>query len=202
LHSGFAAFFIFSQILASMVIAYFLKNDHDHDIRNDKQVNLEMISNILNSCPTVMLNVATTMVFVNLLKQPFTKFLDQMAYSGIFFKYLLCLLEIGTGLSDILKADLPLMTAMILFSILFSFSGGAIHLQVITLISKKGMSYMNFLIYRIIHVFIALIFLFGFIFGLWTVLLIIFGSIMIIRSLFTGIKIKEKRKNLFAKLFL
>jgi hypothetical protein len=149
-----------------------------------------------------MLNIATTMVLVNLLKQPFTKLLEQFAYSGIALQYLLCLLEIGTGLSDILKADLPLMTGMILFSILFSFSGGAIHLQVITLISKKGISYINFLIYRIIHVFIALFFLFGFIFGLWLVQLIILGVMMIIKSLSKGIKVKEKRKNLFDKLFL
>jgi hypothetical protein len=202
LHSGFAGFFIFSQILGSIVIAYFLKNDQDHGIRNGNTINLEMISSILSSCPNVMLNIATTMVLVNLLKQPFTKLLEQFAYSGIALQYLLCLLEIGTGLSDILKADLPLMTGMILFSILFSFSGGAIHLQVITLISKKGISYINFLIYRIIHVFIALFFLFGFIFGLWLVQLIILGVMMILKSLLKGIKAKEKRKNLFDKLFL
>ena len=186
LHPGISLFFIFSQILASILIANFLPSNKGNRAKIEHSITTEAISEILSSAPSVLLNIGVTMVMVNIIKAPLLKLMN---FNSFYLKYILSLLEISTGLNDIINASLPLTTSMILFSILFSLSGVAIHLQVITVISKKKISYTNFFWYRLIHMAIALTIILFMIFHLVLIILILIGLIILINSL---VKKKEK----------
>ena len=83
---------------------------------------------------------------------------DRIRKIGIdleFIKIILASIEISIGLNSIISSGLSLFLTLFLFSLFSSFAGISIHMQVYTVIKEEGLSYKNFLIYRIIQAAIA-----------------------------------------------
>lgn len=180
LHPNLAPLFLGSQVLASFIIANSLPQKNKYHSLNDQSLSIETISNILSKAPFVLLNIGVTMVMVNIIKQPLLLLINLLNPKTFILPYVLSLLEISTGLNDLLKSNLPLTTSILLFSSLLSLSGLAIHLQVITNIGRSQVSYKSFLLYRICHMLIALIIITLLIYHLWEILLLLLALIIII----------------------
>lgn len=134
---------ILGQYLASIIISYSKKAER---IENYSVCKVELTS-LISKLPNVLLSIFSTMIFVTLIKIPISFLMKDSLY---FIPTLLSIFEITTGINTLnnLYQSIPLI---FFSSIILSFHGVAILLQVITLLKAKKLSINEYLKNRLIH---------------------------------------------------
>lgn len=143
------SFFIYiAHVLSNILICIFLTRNNKLFIKkeNPKLINF---FDYLEKIPQILFKIAILMIMCNI-----------FSYSLSLIKvnsYLLTILELSTGSFKIISMQSIYKLYYLLF--LISFNGFCIHLQVYTII-KDRLSYLSFLMFRIIQGFISLILFF------------------------------------------
>lgn len=141
-------------------------NMHNKRISNEKNFGQIITSSLLNSINTLLLVLGTVTLFliittiidnnINLSKY------NQSILNGLF--------EMTQGLKYVSLLNIPLKIKSVLTTMIISFGGLSVHMQVISIISDTQIKYTPFFIARILHAFIAS-FAVYILFDYWTTLL-------------------------------
>lgn len=148
---------IFSHFFSNFIYCSYLTKNNKSNLKIIKKtsfsfnINIFLIS-IKNYIPTLLM-IAMMMTLSNIIKFSLNSFLNLFKINNNFFKILFSLLEISTGLSDLLNLKIPKTFLIFFSSFLISFGGGCIHLQVKCSLSKD----LNFLSYFFARIFQGLL---------------------------------------------
>lgn len=153
----YALIVIFVHIFANFLIVFFQnKKNPPTEIKPSKLT--FSLADILTSVQNVihlLLLISGIMVLCNIIRFSLLTVLGKIGIDMEFIKIILASIEISIGLNSIISSGLSLFLTLFLFSLFSSFAGISIHMQVYTVIKEEGLSYKNFLIYRIIQAAIA-----------------------------------------------
>lgn len=132
--------------------------------KKQNTINLENnydLLNIIDNCPSVMLNILSTMLFISIFKIPFKSVLNLINLdNNIFFSFILDSFELTTGINNILQYHCNLKLKILLCSFMLSFGGIAIIFQIMNKIKKTSLPKTSLIMSRIIHGIISMIILF------------------------------------------
>jgi hypothetical protein len=146
----FSIVIFIGQILSSIIISR-----KDRQKQQYAPINKEIsIMHIIEKLPYVLLNILSTMLFTAIIKIPFNIFFKKSLF---LVPTLLSFLEITSGIEKLssLFTNIPFV---FFSSMLISFHGIAIIIQVIILLKQKMLNINDYLKYRIIHSFQATLF--------------------------------------------
>lgn len=140
-----------SQVFATIVLYIIRSKNIDSFNYNKDSLNiLETINIIINDLPLILLRILVTMIVVVIISLPFNDIL--------ILKHLFNYLEVTIGLTNIINNNYSFIINLILINSLLSFNGLAINLQVYNVIKKTRLKYVDFLINRIIHSVLSILF--------------------------------------------
>ncbi len=135
---------------------------HEKRIHNDRTFGQMMTNAINNSIQTLLLILGTVTVFLIL-----TTIIDQnLNLNALYQSTLNGLIEMTQGLKYISMLNIPLKAKSVLTTMILSFGGFSVHMQIISILSDTKIKYLPFLIARILHSAIAGILVF-LTFDLW-----------------------------------
>ncbi len=142
----FSGIVIFSNILANLIIAFLTKSNNTTS--NITSSNISLFT-VLHNAPQIMLNILIIIIFVSLLKAPFLQSNSDIA------NYALSVLEVTTGIKGILESSSNSLLKALSVTFLSGFSGIAIILQTIAVISKKELNSSSFVLFRLFQAVLA-----------------------------------------------
>lgn len=141
-------------------------NMHNKRINNDKNFGQIITNSLLNSINTLLLILGVVTMFLVI-----TTIIDNNINLNNYNQSILNgFIEMTQGLKYISILDIPLKLKSILSTMIISFGGLSVHMQVISILSDTKIKYLPFLTARILHAFIAS-FLVLIFFELWIALM-------------------------------
>ena len=150
---------IISHLLSNLIYCFFL-NRNNKTIKNKKeddyQINIISFLDSIQKEISIMLLIACMMCVCNILKYTFSSLFNFFTINTYFSRILLSVIEISTGLNDLISINLPPLSLIIFASFLTSFGGFCIHLQVASILNKK-LKYKSYFFARIIQGIISII---------------------------------------------
>ena len=134
------------ELVISFIIANIKVINNKQSIPVINKVNniLDTYFNIINTLPTLLLSILCSMVITNLFSNLTTNI------------YLESLFELTAGIKILLNNNISILNLIFLFILIFS-HGLAIILQIYWIIKKSNLSFINFIKYRLLSIFLSLI---------------------------------------------
>ena len=132
---------LISFIIANIKVVY---NKQSIPFTNKANNILDTYFNIINTLPTLLLSILCSMVITNLFSNLTTNI------------YLKSLFELTAGIKILLNNNISILNLIFLFILIFS-HGLAIILQIYWIIKKSNLSFINFIKYRLLSIFLSLI---------------------------------------------
>lgn len=143
---------IFSHFFSNFIYCSYLTKNNKCNLKIIKKISFSFnINNFLISIKnyiSTLLMIAMMMTLSNIIKFSLNNFLNLFKINNNLFKILFSLLEISTGLSDLLNLKISKTFLIFFASFLISFGGGCIHLQVKCSLSK-GLNFSSYFFARI-----------------------------------------------------
>ncbi len=138
------------QIFVSSMFFIFSKNKN---AKEDSQAfNKTDILKLIDNCPTVMLTILSSMIFVCMFKIPLYKLQSILGLSdNTFVIFLIDSMELTTGLKCIFEYHIDLTLMVLLQTFLLSFGGLSIIVQILSELKKTNLSKTSLIISRFIH---------------------------------------------------
>lgn len=156
LESKLAITIILSQILTTTFI-YILKSIKEKSVianikkANNKKID-EVIFEIIDTAPSVLLKILASMLLIAIIKIPF----HHLSTSNI-YHFFLDLFEISTGLFDINKMNIPTITKLLMTNTIVALNGFAINLQVFYSLKKEKLIVAPYIRGRIVNLMLSTI---------------------------------------------
>ena len=141
---------IIISILVNFVLLY-KKNRVKTYKKNNFNNNIDLL-NLINKCPSIMLEILSSMIFVSLLRIPLIKMLTILQLDKNYTcLYIIDILELTVGLNNINLYTMNDSIKLLLSTFLLSFGGIAIIIQILTQTKKTSLSKTSLILYRILH---------------------------------------------------
>lgn len=161
----FAYILIISHLLSNFILCFFLNRNNKTIINkeeNDNKINIVSFLDSIQKEISIMLLIASMMCVCNILKYSLLNILSFFDFNNNYSTIFLSLIEISTGLNDLISINLPIIYLIIFSSFLISFGGFCIHLQVASILNKN-LKYKSYFFGRITQGIISMIISFLFI---------------------------------------
>lgn len=124
---------------------------HNKRINNDKNFGEIITNSLLNSINTLLLILGIVTMFLVI-----TTIIDNNINLNNFYQSILNgIFEMTQGLKYVSILNIPLKLKAILSTMIISFGGLSVHMQIVSIISDTKIKYFPFLVARIIHALIA-----------------------------------------------
>lgn len=142
---------LIGQFLSSFIINKINRSITTNEVISDYNIS---ITKLIERLPVVLLNILSTMVFTTIIKTPIKLIFPKSIY---FIPTILAFLEITQGLNELFSLYSNIIL-LFFSSLLVSFHGIAIIIQITTLLKQKMLNIKSYLKYRLIHAFLATLF--------------------------------------------
>lgn len=143
----------FVNILSNFILCFILTKKNK-PLQSQKNVSKDVVSyNFLDSiykANNILLLICGTMIIATIIRFSFQTLFNILNINNIFLNILISLTEISTGLNYILNSNIPNLLSLLIMSFMLGFGGGAIHLQVYSIIFGK-LSYLDFFTSRLLQ---------------------------------------------------
>lgn len=151
-NSKTAYILIFSHFLSNLLYCSFLtrKTKKNNFIKKNNQIDINnFLLSIKNYIPTQLM-IASMMILCNIIKFSLTSLLIHYNLNNLFFNIIFTIIELSTGLNDLLNLNLTYKLLIIISAFLISFGGLCLHLQVYNCLDKN-LKYKDYFYARIIQ---------------------------------------------------
>jgi hypothetical protein len=149
---------IISIVTSNIIIGFLIKNKKQDFVNNTNKLilfNPEKILISISDCLYLLLNVAGIMVFSNILKFSIENIFSLIKYHNLTTTLLISSIEVSTGALDIIALNLTLPLSISMLTLLLSFQGVSINLQVFNTIKNHNIRFYPIFITRLIQSVIA-----------------------------------------------
>lgn len=151
---------ILIHLMSNFIIGFFLSFNKKTRviINNPPQHDNNVIKEFFDSIEranSLLLKVCGIMVMCNLCKHSIVNLLNYLDIKGNFITIFLSMLEVASGLNDIVNLPFSQNIVLCLIAFLVSFGGFSIHLQVYAIISGSNLKFKKFLYFRLIQGFLS-----------------------------------------------
>lgn len=151
---------LFAHIFSNFILAYFLLRKNTSSTINYQHFHHQpnLIIEIFDSIERanfLLIKVCGIIVASNLCKYGIINLFTYANLNTPFTTILLSLIEVTSGLNDLINLNLSFKLTLSLICFLISFGGFSIHLQVYSIIASSDLSFRRFFIFRILQGIIA-----------------------------------------------
>lgn len=150
------------HILSNFILAYFVlrNNSYSNSINHVEINHSNLIIEIFDSIERanyLLIKVCGIIVTSNLCKFAIQNILIKLNLHNPLVYLFLALIEVTSGLYDIINLNLPVKLTLSLIAFLISFGGLSIHLQVYAMIINTRLSFKRFFLFRMLQGLISFI---------------------------------------------
>lgn len=156
LYLKYSLLIIFIHIISNFIIGLvmFINKNNTILIKQKRKKENNIIKDFFDSIERanfLLLKICGIMIICNLCKHSLYSLLFSLNIKGVGINILLSLIEVASGLNDIVNLQLPQNLVLCLVAFLVSFGGLSIHLQVYSIISNSSLEFKKFFYFRIIQ---------------------------------------------------
>lgn len=149
---------IAAAIITGIIFKFYKKNDYcapNSALTTNSQNGTEIFSTVLSNSIQSILLVCGAVVFFSVISNAA---LDFLPYSKNIKPYIIGLFEFVTGVNSIAESSLPLLEKLVLSGGIVGFAGLSVHIQVMSIVSKYGLSLKPYILGKMLQGFLAMAF--------------------------------------------